>query len=102
MHSGVGSRSILAKIEIPELQESAAPLWRTRPAPQSGNLFDLAGSFYVPLPYQPALPAPDESSPQNPKRWFFRSVVPNHGPYDQKIDAGSSDESIFNQRELGN
>ena len=93
------------KTEIPELQEIAAPLWRTRPAPEGGNLFDLAGSFYVPLPYQPALPAHPEPAgfaQKDPKRWFFRSVVPNHGAYDQKINAGTSDESIFNPRSLGN
>ena len=32
---------------------------------------------------------------------FVRSS-PTMGHTDQKIDAGSSDESIFNQRELGN
>ena len=93
------------KTEIPELQEIASPLWRTRPAPESGNLFDLAGSFYLPLPYQPALPAHPEPagfSQENQKRWFFRSVVPNHGAFDQKINAGSPDESIFSPRSLGN
>jgi hypothetical protein len=92
------------KTEIPELQEIAAPLWRTRPAPEGGNLFDLAGSFYVPLPYQPALPAhhqPAGFAQENPKRWFFRSVVPNHGAFDQRINAGSSDESIFSPLSLG-
>jgi hypothetical protein len=92
------------KTEIPELQEIAAPLWRTRPAPEGGNLFDLAGSFYVPLPYQPALPAHPQQAgfaQENPKRWFFRSVVPNHGAFDQRINAGSSDESIFSPLSLG-
>jgi len=93
------------KTEIPELQEIAAPLWRTRPAPEGGNLFDLAGSFYVPLPYQPAFPAHPELagfSQGNLKRWFFRSVVPIHGAFDQKINAGSADETIFSPRSLGN
>src|SRR5208282_1630592 len=92
------------KTETPELQEVAVPLWRTRPAPEGGNLFDLAGSFYVPLAYQPALPAhPDAAglSPKNAKRWFFRSVTPSLGGFAQGINTGDLDDSKFNPRSLG-
>jgi hypothetical protein len=92
------------KTERPELQEIAAPLWRTHPAPEGGNLFDLAGSFYVPLSYQPHLHAHPELAgfrQQDLKNWFFRSVVPAHGPLNQKIDTGISDDSIFNPLTLG-
>ncbi|MHB8384775.1 MAG: hypothetical protein ACYDC3_20870, partial [Candidatus Binataceae bacterium] len=91
--------------EVPELQEIAAPLWHTRPAPKGGELFDLAGSFYVPLPYQPALPAHSGHSgfaQENAQRWFFRSVVPPYGGFDQRINAGIADDAIFNPRSLGN
>lgn len=37
------------KTQLPALQEVAVPLWRTRPAPEGGSLFVLAGSFYMPL-----------------------------------------------------
>jgi len=91
--------------EAPELQEVAAPLWRTSPAPEGGVLFDLAGSFYVPLAYQPTLPAdsgPGKFAQSDSKRWFFRSLVPSHGPFDQRINTGATSEAIFNPRSLGN
>ena len=93
------------RTENAELQEVALPLWRTRPAEGGGSLFELAGSFYIPVAYQPALPPQPEPASSTPVRhqpWFFRSVVPAHGPYDQKINAGSRDEAIFNPRSLAN
>jgi hypothetical protein len=88
------------RTETPELQEVALPLWRTHPAPGGGSLFDLAGSFYVPLAYQPSLPAASQQA--DAKRWFFRSAVPSHGKFDQQINSGSVDDSAFNPRSLGN
>jgi hypothetical protein len=64
----------------------------------------LAGSFYLSLSYQPYLHAHPELAgfrPQDLKNWFFRSVVPAHRPLNQKIDAGISDDSIFNPLTLG-
>ena len=92
------------KTETPELQEVAVPLWRTHPAPGGGFLFDLAGSFYVPLTYQPSLPASPSHATfaqSGEKPWFFRSVVPSRGPYDQKINVGDSNEVIFSPRWRG-
>jgi len=58
----------------------AIPLWHTRPSPEGGNLFDLAGSFYFPADH-PGL---------------FRSVVPAHSTAAQKINTGAISESEFN------
>jgi len=93
-----------ARSEVAELQEVAAPLWRIRPAAEGGSLFDLAGSFYVPLAFQPALTAhSDLGGPTTNQRarLFFRSVVPAHGPFDQKINTGAIDDQVFNPRSLG-
>ena len=59
---------------------TAIPLWHTRPSPEGGNLFDLAGSFYFP----------------SDRRGLFRSVVPAHSSFTQKINSGSLSESEFN------
>ncbi|HUY28707.1 MAG TPA: DUF1329 domain-containing protein [Candidatus Binataceae bacterium] len=58
---------------------SAIPLWRMRPAAEGGNLFDLAGSFYV--------PAGGGS--------FFRSLVPAHQAFQQQINTGNISEAAF-------
>jgi Protein of unknown function (DUF1329) len=67
-----------------KLSAVAMPLWRMRPASGGGNLFDLAGSFYVPLG-QPT---------------FFRSLVPAHGAFQQKINTGAPSEAAFMPQNL--
>ena len=66
--------------ESGERVATAIPLWRTHPSPEGGNLFDLAGSFYFPS---------DRSG-------LFRSVVPAHSSFTQKINTGAITESEFN------
>ncbi len=58
---------------------SAIPMWRMRPAPEGGNLFDLAGSIYVP------------AGKQN-----FRTLVPPSPGWKQEINTGQISESSFN------
>jgi hypothetical protein len=58
---------------------SAIPLWRMKPGREGGNLFDLAGSFYV--------PAGGGS--------FFRSLVPAHQQLQQEINTGDLSEAAF-------
>ncbi|MHB8383391.1 MAG: hypothetical protein ACYDC3_13770 [Candidatus Binataceae bacterium] len=58
---------------------SAIPLWRMRPAAKGGNLFDLAGSFYIP----------------SGGGSFFRSLVPAHQPFQQQINTGNLSEAAF-------
>jgi hypothetical protein len=59
---------------------TAIPLWRMHPSAEGGGLFDLAGSFYFP-----------SATPGS-----FRSLVPAHGNFDQKINTGAISESLFN------
>ena len=66
--------------ESGERVATAIPLWRTHPSPEGGNLFDLAGSFYFPS---------DRSG-------LFRSVVPAHSSFTQKINTGAITSSEFN------
>jgi hypothetical protein len=66
--------------ESGERVATAIPLWRTHPSPEGGNLFDLAGSFYFPS---------DRSG-------LFRSVVPAHSTFTQKINTGAISASDFN------
>ena len=66
--------------ESGERAATAIPLWRTHPSPEGGNLFDLAGSFYF----------PDDN------RGLFRSVVPAHSGFTQKINTGAISTSDFN------
>jgi hypothetical protein len=91
--------------ELVELQEVAAPLWHIHPAPEGGSLFELAGSFYMPLAYEPPLTAHSEAAhfTESPGHlWFLRSLVPSHGSFDQRINVGTIDEAIFNPSALGN
>ena len=62
----------------------AIPLWRRRPSPEGGSLFDLAGNFYV----------RDGTN-------IFRSLVPADGHFDQKINSGAISPQIFNPQNLG-
>jgi len=66
--------------ESGERVATAIPLWRTHPSPGGGNLFDLAGSFYFPADHT----------------GLFRSVVPAHSSFTQKINTGTVSESDFN------
>jgi len=66
--------------ESGERVATAIPLWRTHPSPEGGNLFELAGSFYFP----------------NDRSGLFRSVVPAHSTFTQKINSGTVSESDFN------
>jgi hypothetical protein len=66
--------------ESGERVATAIPLWRTHSSPEGGDLVDLAGSFYFP----------------NDQRGLFRSVVPAHSSFTQKINAGAISESDFN------
>lgn len=65
--------------ESGQLTATTIPLWRMRPSPEGGNLFDLAGSFYFPAG-QPGL---------------LRSVVPAHDSFTQKINTGEVSEGAF-------
>ncbi len=57
----------------------AMPLWRMRPSAEGGNLFDLAGSFYVPA-----------------AGGLFRSLVPAHATdFKQLINTNQFGESAF-------
>ncbi len=57
----------------------AMPLWRMRPSAEGGNLFDLAGSFYVPS-----------------AGGLFRSLVPAHSAdFKQVINTNQFGESGF-------
>jgi Protein of unknown function (DUF1329) len=62
------------------LTATAIPLWRMRPSPEGGSLFDLAGSFY---------------HPEN-RGSFFRSLVPAHNEFHQVINSGDVTEGAFN------
>lgn len=63
---------------------TAIPLWKMRPASGGGNRFDLAGSFYVP------------SDRPN----FFRSLVPAHSSFEQRINTGALPEGEFRPEAL--
>ena len=77
----------------------AIPLWRSRQSPGGGNLFDLAGEFYVPY-RQIAMSARESHSGSSSPRWFFRTLVPAHGDFTQKIDSGDVSEAMFNPQSL--
>ena len=81
-----------------ERTAAAIPLWRSRPAPAGGNLFDLAGEFYIPY-RQPAMAAA-EGHPTPNAPWFFRTLMPAHGDFTQKIDTGDVSEAMFNPQSL--
>jgi Protein of unknown function (DUF1329) len=70
--------------ESGERVATAIPLWGTHPSPEGGNLFDLAGSFYFP----------------NDHSGLFRSVVPAHSSFTQRINTGAISESDFNPNML--
>jgi hypothetical protein len=80
-----------------EETEASFPLWRSRPSSSGGYLFDLAGSFYVPF---------DQLSVHHlmgneTSRLFFRSLVPAHGEFSQKINSGAVSIDLFDPEQLG-
>lgn len=77
--------------DVGEQTATAFPLWRSHPAAEGGSNFDLAGEFYVPAA---------QPSPRNVPGLFFRSLMPAHGGFDQKINSGSISDALFNPRSL--
>jgi hypothetical protein len=84
------------------------PLWRSHPSPAGGNLFDLAGEFYVPSRHPPISATSEHNaihtrtsitSPNYP-RWFFRTLRPAREDFEQKIDSGDVSEGVFNPQAL--
>jgi Protein of unknown function (DUF1329) len=102
--------------ESNERTEIAFPLWRSHPAPAGGSLFDLAGEFYM-ASSRPAMSlraeahqmvgytnhsvgaVPDDTAATVPT-WFFRTLMPAHGGFDQKINTGDIPEAYFNPMSL--
>jgi Protein of unknown function (DUF1329) len=77
--------------DVGEQTATAFPLWRSHPAAEGGSNFALAGEFYVPAA---------QPSPGNVPVLFFRSLMPAHGGFDQKINSGSISEALFNPASL--
>jgi hypothetical protein len=69
-----------------EQTESAFPLWRSHPSSSGGYLFDLAGEFYLPLDQLTSHHVLGNAT----SRLFFRSLVPAHGAFSQKINTGDT------------
>ena len=84
-----------------ERTEVAIPLWHSHPSPSGGNLFELAGEFYVPLVKTPQAVnhASANERPGNAK-WFFRTLVPAHEVFDQKINTGELSDAAFNPQAM--
>ncbi len=74
-----------------EQTATAFPLWRSHPAAEGGSNFDLAGEFYVPRSHQLSATLPV---------LFFRTLMPAHGGFDQKINSGSVSDALFNPASL--
>ena len=84
-----------------ERTEIAIPLWHSRPSPAGGNLFDLAGEFYVPLVQVPqTVNHPVGYGQPGYAKWFFRTLVPAHEPFNQKINTGEVPETTFNPQAM--
>ncbi len=64
------------------LTGESMPLWRMRPSTEGGNLFELAGNFYVSL-----------AKPNS-----FRSLAPAHGDFKQEINSGNLSANVFDPR----
>jgi len=81
---------------------------RAHPSPAGGNLFDLAGEFYIPSRQQPlsdksehnAVHARSGITSPNYPRWFFRTLRPAREDFDQKINSGDVAEGVFNPQAL--
>jgi hypothetical protein len=84
-----------------ERTATAIPLWRSHPSSSGGNLFDLAGEFYVPDQQTVALHnAETLRTPAEGARWFFRALMPPHSSFEQKINTGEVSEANFNPQFL--
>ena len=86
-----------------ERTATAIPLWRSHPSSSGGNLFDLAGEFYVPdqqslMSYKPQIPG--LAAAREGPRWFFRTLRPPHSSFEQKINTGNVSEATFNPQSL--
>jgi hypothetical protein len=86
----------------------AVRLWRSHPSPAGGNLFDLAGEFYIPS-NKPSMSAKFEQdaihtrngiTSSNYPRWFFRTLRPAREDFEQKINSGDVAEEVFNPQAL--
>jgi hypothetical protein len=86
----------------------AVPLWRAHPSPAGGNLFDLAGEFYIPSRQPPMSDKSEHNEVRarngitgpNYPRWFFRTLRPAREDFDQKINSGDVAEAVFNPQAL--
>ena len=86
-----------------ERTASAIPLWRSHPSSSGGNLFDLAGEFYVPDRQPQMSPNAEIHSLNTAKeypRWFFRTLWPAHNIFEQKINMGDVSEPSFSPQSL--
>jgi hypothetical protein len=88
----IGAEFFLAN----EKTEAAFPFWRSHPSPSGGNLFDLAGEFYVPFDQLGSAHLPLIHASASP-RLFFRSLAPAHGGFTQKVNTGTLSEEPFGQ-----
>ena len=80
-----------------EETEASFPWWRSNQLASGGYLFDLAGSFYVPFDQLGVHHLAGGST----SRLFFRSLVPAHGGFSQKINTGSVSDDLFDPEQLG-
>lgn len=84
-----------------ERTEVAIPLWHSHPSPAGGNLFDLAGEFYVPLVLVPQIVNhPVGYGQPGYANWFFRTLMPAHDRFNQKINTGDVPEGTFNPQAM--
>lgn len=73
--------------------EAAFPMWRSRPAPSGGYIFELAGSVYIPFDQLTEHHLFGHDAP----RLFFRSLAPAHGEFSQQINTGKLSEDDFDR-----
>ena len=76
--------------------EAAFPMWRSRPSPSGGYIFELAGSVYIPFDKLVEHHFPLVGGNGTPKL-FFRSLAPAHGEFSQRINTGKISEEDFDQ-----
>jgi D-alanyl-D-alanine-carboxypeptidase/D-alanyl-D-alanine-endopeptidase len=85
-----------------ERTEAAFPLWRAVPSPSGGYRFELAGEFYFPTGATNVRHAAlsGMSLFRSTPKLFFRSLVPAHGGFLQKINTGQMQESAFDYKAI--